>query len=162
MDLPDFLERQGETLERSGGEWRWKNDRGLTVRGNRWYSHYDGHGGGPVQFVQEFYNKSYPEAVTMLLNGEQGDIIFNKNIAKKERKSFILPERSDTMRRVYAYLIKQRYIDSDIISHFAHERTLYEDSEHHNAIFVGCDENGKPKHAHKKGTYSDGGYRGNV
>ena len=161
VDLPNFLERQGETLERSGSEWRWVNNRGVTVRGNEWYNHYDGRGGGPVQFVQEYYDKLYPEAVNMLLNGEQGYIsAHEKQKIKKERALFMLPERNDTMRRVFAYLMKQRCIDGDIISHFAHERTLYEDKDYHNAIFVGCDENGVPKHAQKKGTYSIGSYRG--
>ncbi|MCL2697560.1 MAG: DUF3991 and toprim domain-containing protein [Oscillospiraceae bacterium] len=163
VDLVDFLQRQGEELERSGREWRWKNNRGITIRGSEWYNQYEQRGGGPVQFVREFYNLSYPEAVTMLLNGERGEIKFtDKPKVNKERKPFVLPERSDNMRRVFAYLIKQRYIDSEIISHFAHERILYEDKEHHNAVFVGCDENSVPKHAHKRGTYSEGGYRGNV
>jgi len=163
VDLPDFLEWQGEKLEKSGGEWRWTSDRGITVRSNEWYNHYEDRGGGSVSFVREHYNLSYPEAVTMLLNGEQGEVVTNdRQKSRKEKKPFELPERSDTMRRVFAYLIKQRYIDGDIISHFAHERTLYEDKEFHNAVFVGCDENGVPRHATKKGTYSDGSYRGDV
>ena len=35
--------------------------------------------------------------------------------------------------------------------------------EYHNAVFVGYDENGVPKHAHKRGLYTMGpSYRGNV
>ena len=56
------------------------------------------------------------------------------------------------MHRVYAYLIKQRFISPDIISHFAKQHTLYEDKEHHNAVFVGVDENGVPRQAHKRST----------
>jgi hypothetical protein len=67
------------------------------------------------------------------------------------------------MRRVYAYLMKQRCIDADIISHFARAKTLYEDAQHHNAVFVGCDESGVPRHAHKRSTLTIGTpYRGNV
>ena len=50
------------------------------------------------------------------------------------------------MHRVYAYLIKQRFIAPDIISYFAKQHTLYEDKEHHNAVF-GVDENGVPRQA---------------
>lgn len=44
------------------------------------------------------------------------------------------------MHRVYAYLIKQRFISLDIISHFAKQHTLYEDKEHHNTVFIGLEE----------------------
>ncbi len=75
------------------------------------------------------------------------------------------------MCRVYAYLIKQRFIDRDVIAHFAKAKMLYEScersadntKEYHNAVFVGYDENGVPRHAHKRGLYIMGGsYRGNV
>ena len=51
------------------------------------------------------------------------------------------------MHRVYAYLIKQRFIAPEVITHFAKQHTLYEDKEHHNAVFVGIDENGVPRQA---------------
>lgn len=67
------------------------------------------------------------------------------------------------MRRVFAYLIKQRFIDREVLSHFAHEKLIYEDKEYHNAVFVGLDENGTARHAHKRGTYTQGeAYKGNV
>lgn len=164
VDLVDFLRRQGEQLIRSGREWRWKRHDSVCVNGNRWYRHSTETGGGPIGFVQEFFDKSYTEAITMLLNGEQGEI---RQAAPKKsesvRKPFALPEANPTMSRVFAYLIKQRFIDNDIIAHFAHEKKLYEDKEFHNAVFVGYDENGVARHAHKKGTYTNGdSYRGNV
>jgi hypothetical protein len=40
---------------------------------------------------------------------------------------------------------------------------LYEDKEFHNTVFVGCDADGIPRHAHKRGTYTGGkSYKGNV
>ena len=60
------------------------------------------------------------------------------------------------MRRVYAYLMKQRHIDRDIITHFARAGTLYEDAEYHNAVFVGTDEHSVPRHAQKRSTNSCG------
>jgi len=50
-----------------------------------------------------------------------------------------------------------------VISHFAKAKTLYEDAQYHNAVFVGADENGAPRHAHKRSTLTIGEpYRGNV
>ena len=60
------------------------------------------------------------------------------------------------MRRVFAYLTKQRFIAPDVISFFAHQRKIYEDRDHHNAVFVGMDENGIPKQASLRSTISFG------
>ena len=37
--------------------------------------------------------------------------------------------------------MNERFISREVISFFAHERTLYEDEQYHNCIFVGVDEN---------------------
>ena len=72
MDLEKFLRAQGETLVRSGKEYRWKAHDSLTVCGNKWFRHSQSKGGYPVDFVMEFYGKSFPEAVQML-TGEPGE-----------------------------------------------------------------------------------------
>ena len=79
-----------------------------------------------------------------------------KAIAKEEKKEFRLPQANTNMHRVYAYLIKQRFIAPEVITHFAKQHTLYEDKEHHNAVFVGIDENGVPRQASKRSTNSYG------
>ena len=71
-------------------------------------------------------------------------------------KPFELPEANSDMRRVFAYLTKQRFIDPQIISHFAHEHKIYEDGKYHNVVFVGTDENGNPKQASVRSTLSFG------
>lgn len=161
-DLADFLRSQGERLKRSGSEWEWKHgDSKITVRGNVWYHQYDRQGGGAIDFVKRFYDADYPQAVQMLLGAGAGTVAQTEYI-QKENKPFALPEAHSDMRRVYAYLLKQRFIDRDIIYHFTHSKLLYEDAEFHNAVFVGTDENGIPRHAHKRGTCFDSGYKGNV
>ncbi len=79
-----------------------------------------------------------------------------KATAKEKKKDFKLPVANPNMHRVFAYLIKQRFISPDIISHFAKQHTLYEDKEHHNAVFVGIDENRVPRQASKRSTNSFG------
>ena len=37
VSLEDFLRTQGETLIKSGREYRWKEHDSLTVRGNKWF-----------------------------------------------------------------------------------------------------------------------------
>ena len=72
VSLEDFLRTQGETLIKSGREYRWKEHDSLTVRGNKWFRHSQSKGGYPIDFVMEFYGKSFPEAV-QLLTGESGE-----------------------------------------------------------------------------------------
>lgn len=83
--------------------------------------------------------------------------VSQRTTVKEEKpKIFKLPEANENMHRVFAYLIKQRFIAPDIISFFAKNHTLYEDMEHHNAVFVGVDEDGVPRQAHKRGTATFG------
>lgn len=157
IDLEEFLRSRGEQLLPSGRGKRLESDHSITIRGNEWYDHAREKGGGAVPFVREFYGLSYPEAVSMLLGGEQG----RAYPAAKEKepaptKPFALPEKNEDMRRVYAYLLKQRNIDSEVINHFVRAGTLYEDKKYHNCVFVGTDENGEARHAHKRSTTSCG------
>ena len=172
VDLVEFLQRQGEKLLPSGREKRLASDHSITVRGNEWYDHALEQGGLAIDFVQSFYGLSFPEAATMLLGGEQGEIYSKAKERKQtEQKNFELPQKNFDMRRVFAYLIKNRNIDRDVVSFFAKQKLLYESceqsvdkvKEYHNAVFIGYDENGVPCHAHKRGIYSNGkSFKGNV
>ena len=157
VDLEEFLRCRGEKLITSGREKRLASDHSITVRGNEWYDHADECGGHAVSFVQRHYGLSYPEAVLMLLDGG-GGIPYPSASARQEEtpKPFELPEAHSDMRRVFAYLVKHRQIDRAVVSHFAREKLLYEDAKYHNAVFVGLDADGVPRHAHKRSTNSYG------
>ena len=172
VDLVDFLHRHGEKLIPSGRDKRLSSDRSITVRGNEWYDHSAESGGYAIDFVRQFYGLSFPEAVTMLLGGEQGEVYRPASQKKQEPKqSFALPNPHSDMRRVYAYLVKTRLINREVVSYFSKAKLLYEScekskdgmKEYHNAVFVGYDEKGVPRHAHKRGLYTEGtGFKGNV
>jgi hypothetical protein len=66
--------------------------------------------------------------------------------------NFSLPEPAENNRRVFSYLQKERCILPQIINHFIKCGDLYEDAAHHNAVFVGRDENAVPRFAHKRST----------
>lgn len=157
VDLVEFLRMRGEKLTRSGKEKRMASDHSITIDGNEWYDHATEKGGGPISFVRNFYGLSYPEAVSLLLDGEQ-DVKYPAARQKEESppKPFELPPVNGDCRRVYAYLLKQRYIDREVISHFVKAGLLYEDAKYHNCVFVGTDENGIPRHVHKRSTNSYG------
>ena len=163
VDLVEFLRHQGEKLIRSGPEYRLASDHSVTVQGNEWYDHATEQGGGPISFVQQFYNLSYPEAVTCLVGGEQGTVYAPASKQEeKPKKEFALPSAGREMRRMYAYLLKHRLLDRNVVNAFVRAGLLYEscekfkDREYHNAVFVGRDENGVPRHAHKRSLNSLG------
>jgi len=164
-DLAAFLESRGESVKRSGSEYEWVGHH-ITLRGNQYYDQYNQKGGTAVDFVREHFGMSYPDAVQLLL-GSQGEAISlafppAPRQRQVERLPFALPPANDNMRRVYAYLLKQRCIDRDILYHFAHKGLIYEDAKFHNAVFVGTDPTGVPRHAQKKSTsLQDSSYRGN-
>ena len=164
VDLAEYLRVRGEKLERVGIEHKLiyydssgKHD-SITIRGSKWFDHKNQTGGGAIKFMQEFYGMDFQTAVQELLGQRVTPLSHSppKTIAKEEKKEFKLPEANANMHRVYAYLIKQRFIAPDIISYFAKQHTLYEDKEHHNAVFVGVDENGVPRQASKRSTNSYG------
>lgn len=163
-DLVELLRRRGEKLIRSGREYRLASDHSVTVRGNEWFDHGDERGGHAVSFVRKHYGLSYPDAVLLLLGGEQGAAYPPAPERETEpQKPFVLPPSHSNMRRVYAYLMKRRHIDQEIISTFSWAGLLYEDAKYHNCVFVGTDENGIPRHAHKRSVNSVGeAFRMNV
>ena len=161
-NLVDLLQRQGEHLKRSGAEYQWRDGSNkVTIRGNLWYHQYEEVGGDAIDFVRKFYNKDYPEAMEYLLNGYGGTLSVAPPV-NREPKEFEMPLRNDNMRRVYAYLLQQRGLSRDVINAFAHKQMIYESLPHHNAVFVGYDTEGVPRHAHKRGTGSQSTYKGNA
>ena len=164
VNLEEFLRMRGEKLERVGREHKliYYDSSGrhdsITIHGSTWFDHKNQVGGGAIKFMQEFYDMDFQTAVQELLGQRVTPLSHSppKAIAKEEKKEFRLPQANTNMHRVYAYLIKQRFISPDIISHFAKQHTLYEDKEHHNAVFVGVDENGVPRQASKRSTNSYG------
>ena len=161
-NLVDLLQRQGEHLKRSGAEYQWRDGSNkVTIRGNLWYHQYEEVGGDAIDFVRKFYNKDYPEAMEYLLNGYGGTLSVAPPV-KREPKEFEMPLRNDNMRRVYAYLLQQRGLSREVVNAFAHKQMIYESLPHHNAVFVGYDTEGVPRHAHKRGTGSQSTYKGNA
>ena len=150
-DLVSFLQSQGEQLTRAGNEYRWKRHDSLTARGNKWYRHSQSKGGGPVDFLMEFFGKSFTEAVE-LLTGEKGAAPPPDRPSPAPISDFRLPPRSDTAGQVKSYLTEARRIDEDVSGFFFSTGDIYEEAAHHNAVFVGRDEDGVPRYAHQRGT----------
>ena len=148
VDLEKFLRAQGETLVRSGKECRWKAHDSLTVCGNKWFRHSQSKGGFPVDFVMEFYGKSFPEAVQML-TGEPGEVQPEADPAPSP--AFRLPLRNVTNANILNYLTQERKLSPSLVNFFIAAGDIYEDAAHHNVVFVGRDADGHPRYASSRG-----------
>ena len=150
VDLEKFLRAQGETLVRSGKEYRWKAHDSLTVCGNKWFRHSQSKGGYPVDFVMEFYGKSFPEAV-QLLTGETGEAQPEADPAPSP--AFRLPLRNVTNANILNYLTQERKLSPSLVNFFIAAGDIYEDAAHHNVVFVGRDADGHPRYASSRGIH---------
>ena len=178
-NLEEFLQQKGEHLRKTGSEsvLIYKDSTGehdsISVRRNRWYDHKNMRGGYPLKFMQEFYGMNFRTAMKELLNGEEPELGRKKNTEQEKPKvseetevngntakcedgtkksEFKLPEKDGNMKRVFAYLLKTRFLDKDVVKSFVEQKTLYQEKEHGNIVFVGTDKDGVPKSACKKST----------
>ena len=147
VNLEQFLRSQGEQIVKSGNEYRWKRHDSLTIKGNKWFRHSQSKGGYPVEFVMEFFAKSFPEAVFLLIGEEPT----NNSTVAAPSADFKLPPRNRYAEKMTSYL-SQRKIPDELIQEFYKEGLIYEDVNRHNIVFVGKDEAGIPRYAHCKGT----------
>lgn len=155
VDLKEFLCSHGEQVTKSGNEYRWKRHDSLTIQENKWFRHSQSKGGYPVEFVMEFFGKTFPEAMLMLI----GEAPAYNGAAAVPSEDFRLPPRNRYVARAMAYL-RQRNIPEELVQEFYKEGLIYEDARHHNIVFVGKDETGIPRYAHCKGT--EGSFRMDV
>ena len=168
-DLVYWLRSHGEALKRSGSEWEWKyHDERVTIRGHLWFDQYTQVGGDAVKFLQYFFGYSEEDAVASHLGRAVGELekgrphSYAKRVApvQMEKKIELKPPAANRdMRRVFAYLCQTRGIAPEVVSVFAHERLLYESADKHDAVFVGQNSQGKPRHIHMRGTLTGFGFR---
>ncbi|SHL34129.1 DUF3991 and toprim domain-containing protein [Anaerotignum lactatifermentans] len=179
-NLEEFLQQKGERLKKTGSEsvLIYKDSTGehdsISVRRNRWYDHKNMRGGYPLKFMQEFYGMNFRTAMKELLHGEEPELGRKKNNENEknvsqsektaalenqeqiscpsEKSEFILPEKDSNMKRLFAYLLKTRFISKDVVKSFVEQKILYQEKEHGNVVFVGTDKDGVPKSACKKST----------
>jgi len=162
-DIKSILEARGEKVIKSGSEWAWAAHDSVKFRGHVFYRHSTGDKGTAVDFMCLFFDMSFQDAVLTLTGKDYGGVpLRHAAPVQMQQKAFQLPPRNCTMHRMYAYLMQERGISQDIITFFVRKHTLYESAERHNAVFVGCDTNGKPRAAHEKGTLSYRPYRADV
>ncbi|MGI6579110.1 MAG: DUF3991 and toprim domain-containing protein [Saccharofermentanales bacterium] len=154
----------------SKNEWSLINHDSLKISNGLWFWFSQNIGGrSALDYLIKVEGINFKEAVKHL-NNIQGNFIpedkssklntenENKNrfipdFVKEEKTEFVLPEKADTVKNVYAYL-RLRGISANCINKCLKNKILFQDKKN-NAVFVGYKENGKPGYAFKRGTCSD-------
>ena len=96
----------------------------------------------------EFYGKSFPEAVQMLTE-EPGEV--QPETDPVPSPAFRLPLRNVTNANILSYLTQERKLSPSLVNFFIAAGDIYEDSSHHNVVFVGRDADGHPRYASSRG-----------
>lgn len=163
-DLAAFLRQQGEEVKRSGAEFVWlDHGQRVTIRGNLWFHQYEQVGGDAIDFACRFYGMDYPEAVHLMLAMRSVGVgAVQGTVEPFTKLSLELLPKHENMRRVYGYLLRRRCIDKDVLDAFVYRGLIYESADYHNAVFVGTDREGQPRHIHKHSTVAQGGFKGNA
>ena len=157
-DLPELLTHLGYQVRRIGRYHTTAEMDSLRIKDRRtWFRYSQNTGGDAITLVQQFCDKTFPEAVEYLLtfNGRARDSPAKAvpSVKRDEvQKPFTLPPRNTDDRRVFAYL-RKRGIAAQVIRQFMNSGLLYEDAEHHNCVFVGKNSAGQAKYAGLRGTY---------
>jgi hypothetical protein len=159
ISILDWAKQQGYSVKE---ERRWaeiKGQGGLTVDkyNNRWYCHSSKAGGGPIQLLIHLQGIKWTEAVRELLGHEGNYQIITPRPDRKEpsKEDFTLPEKNNTYKHMYAYLVKSRRIHPEVIDEFVKKKLLYENNKN-SCVFVGTTKEGSPKYANIRSTNTVG------
>ena len=171
-DIVAFLEKyHGFTFATMGGAYRCKQHPSLAVKDNRlsWYWHSKGIGGfGALDYLIKVENMLFRDALEAVAGIAPTPIRPRKPQQEEKPKTLILPDRNTSdftgehgsplqlynKKRLYDYLCNKRGIDSDIVNTLIKKNMLYEDKRG-NVVFVGYDEQDKPRFASLRSTHGD-------
>lgn len=169
-DLRDLVQSFGFSLKRVGRFYQIDKKPWLMLfpSTNSWKNyHNDGYyrnGGSTIDFMLEFGDANNVVEAVHMINDVQNNYVPREYDVQlydnTQTKDFELPEKAESYRNLYAYLIKTRGLSSDVVSYFVKDlKILYQDKEHNNIVFLGKDKNGEVKYATKRGTYDRNGYK---
>lgn len=184
VDLVELAQHEGFTVKKKGAHYQLAEmDSVMIFNRESWYRYSQSVGGSAVDFLQYFRNLTFKEAVEELLSyagyvriGEEQTQTHNRKLleqaekkqqkkGKEEKKGpFILPQKSESNRRIYGYLLKTRKLSKQVVRFWVDKGLLYESEPYHNAVFVGKDPEGVPKFASQRGTIEGYGkpFKGDV
>jgi hypothetical protein len=180
----EYAKAQGyELVKESGRYYHLKeHDSMIFTENGAWYWNSYNQKGGALEFIMNYEGKTFVEAVLALNNSLEQERLnqsntphpFQKHSEEHASRPFELPEKSDSFKRLFAYLCSTRKLDREIVKDLVDQGRLYESVHHfyvgetakenHNAVFVGMDADGTPRSAFQRGvnTYAEKPFKRDV
>ena len=160
IDLLTYMQHYepDELVHKAKGEYRTKTHSSLTISNGLWNWFQGGVGGkNALDYLVKIKNMKFIDAVIYLsklehINDLKNDFQANQkvNYNKDEYVKLQLPNKNKNNDKVISYL-KSRGISEDIIIKCIEKDLIYEDTNH-NVIFVGYDEQNRPRYAGARAT----------
>ena len=149
VDLVDLVESLGFRLKKIASDtYAWQEHESFRIsrhKGFFWFSR--GIGGDNITCIQEMCGCNFTNAVKMIL----GQNVKYKTITSKKEKEeynsekpkeeFQLPKRALNGKRAFAYLVKTRGINPEILKEEFSKKHIYQEDKTGNAVFVGYNKN---------------------
>ena len=150
MDLLTYLKNYepDELVHFSGDTYCTKEHDSLKISNGLWCWNSRGIGGkSAVKYLTEVKGYSFIDAVKIIVEKEKIQPPVKAIVPKKKRVyNLKLPPKSPTDDEVKEYLTG-RGIDESIIDYCLEHNLIFESLPYHNAVFVGLNEQNKPKYA---------------
>lgn len=150
---------RGYDLVREGNEYHLKEHDSMVFEMNgKWHwnsQHLHGHA---LDFIQQYEGKDIKEAVCILagtinMPAPVGPV-HNTVIPPPEKKEFILPERAENFKIIFAYLIKERGIDEGLVKNLVYQNKIFQSKAYNNLVMVGYDSDNIARYASQRSTNS--------
>ena len=155
MDLLTYLQRYepDELVRISSNTYTTRTHDILKISNGLWMWWSRGIGGkGALDYLMKVRGMTFIEAVSQIANDESKmKKPFEKPV--KKEKILVMPKRAENNKVIVDYL-KGRGINDNVISFFIEKGLIYQSVPMNNIVFVGCDENNKPRYAGMRGTDS--------
>lgn len=169
VSVVDFLTHHyGFSFNKYRKVFRCREHDSLVVKPDEkaWYWNSMRFGGGDViEFVMKYENKSYADALRIILNPTQSIATSPKQSAaltmahNSEKKVLALPPKANrTFKRAFAYLTQSRCIAPEIVTILMKRHYIYEDLRG-NCVFVGKNNNGYPVYGMIRSTNTNSTFR---
>ena len=150
IHIIDILKSLNEPLIQKGRKVKWDKHHSIDINENKWYRHSKKKGGYPIQFMMEFFNLDYKQAIDYLVNTFKID----PELQIDKKPKLIIPPQNLNNIKIEIYLKHFRFIAPEIISKFIKLGLLYESAKYHNCVFIGQDDKGSTQHIHQRSIHT--------
>lgn len=172
MDLLTYLQQfePNELVHIAGQEYTTRTHDSLKISNGKWHWFSKGIGGSSaLDYLIHVRNMSFIEAVMLLTGHRNQQLTQPKSLDSTQSKAttpplppnkdeFTLPAEFENCNRVVAYL-RSRGICQSVIDLCLNHYYLYEEARYHNAVFIGYDHQGTPRHAMLRGISPGSSFR---